>query len=437
MKPVHTIILGAAGRDFHNFNVHFRKNKNYVVDCFTAEQIPFIEKRKYPASLAGRRYPRGIPIYLEKKLPELVKKYRTELIILAYSDLSNNTVMEKAYNALSLGCDFALLGPENTQLKSRKKVVSVCAARTGSGKSQTSKKIAQALKEGGKRVVVVRHPMPYGDLQQQSVQLFRRFRDLSKNQCTIEEREEYEPYIELGIPLMAGVDYERILRRAEKMADVIVWDGGNNDFSFYKPDLEIVVVDPHRAGNELTYYPGAVNTRTADVVIVNKVDTARKESIALVERNVRKVNPKARILRAESPVRIEGDWNIRGMRVLCVEDGPTVTHGGMAFGAAYLAARQHGARIVDPRKHAVGSIKKTFQKFPHLKLVLPAMGYSNQQVNELQETINKTPCEVVLDGSPGNISRMVKTNKIIIRVRYALKERGWNMKALLKQYGVL
>ncbi len=419
------IIMGAAGRDFHNFNVYFRDNANYEVVAFTATQIPNIEARKYPASLAGKLYPRGIDIHPEKDLPELIRKYRVEQVVLAYSDLSHVEVMHRASVVNAAGADFRLMGPNQTALKAKVPVIAICAVRTGSGKSQTTRAIASILRAKGKRVVAIRHPMPYGDLQKQAVQRFASYEDLDEYECTIEEREEYEPHIDKGIIVYAGVDYEKILRQAEKEADVILWDGGNNDTPFYVPDLHIVVADPHRAEHAKLYYPGETNVRMADVVIINKVDTAKPQDVELVKDIVAQLNPKAKVITAASPLSVEDPRMIKGKRVLVIEDGPTVTHGEMRFGAGFIAAQKTGARdIIDPRPYAVNSIKETFAKYPHLEKVLPAMGYGNTQVKDLQETINAAKCDVVVSGTPIDLNRVLKANKPIIRVRYELKVLG-------------
>ncbi|MCD6157800.1 MAG: GTPase [Euryarchaeota archaeon] len=417
--------MGAAGRDFHNFNVYFRNNPNYEVVAFTATQIPNIEGRKYPPELAGELYPEGIPIYPESQLEELIRKYDVDEVILAYSDLSYDYVMDRASRALAAGADFRLMGPKSTMLKSSKPVISICAVRTGCGKSQTTRRVVDILRKHGLKVVVVRHPMPYGNLVEQRVQRFASFEDLDKYKCTIEEREEYEPHLRRGVVVYAGVDYEAILREAEKEADVIVWDGGNNDFPFFKPDLHIVVTDPHRAGHEVSYYPGSTNLRMADVVVINKEETAHPENIEKVRENIIRVNPKAIIIDAASPIFVENGEIIRGKKVLVIEDGPTVTHGEMPYGAGYVAARKYGAaEIIDPRPYAVRSIKKTFEEYPHLRNVLPAMGYYGDQIKDLEETINNTPADVVVSATPVDITRLVKVNKPVVRVYYELQEIG-------------
>lgn len=434
MKKV--IIMGAAGRDFHNFNVFFRDNANYKVVAFTATQIPDIEGRKYPAALAGKLYPKGIPIYSEEELTDLIKTYKVDEVHFAYSDVSHEYVMHKASQVLAAGANFVLLGPNDTMIKSRKPVVSICAVRTGSGKSQTTRKVALTLKAKGRRVVVIRHPMPYGDLVKQKVQRFATYEDLDRYECTIEEREEYEPHIDNGIVVYAGVDYGAILKQAEKEADVIIWDGGNNDFPFYKSDLEIVVVDPHRAGHELTYHPGETNFRRADVYVVNKLDTADEEKVKLVMDNIKKINPKAKVIKANSPIIVEDGSQITGKRVLVIEDGPTLTHGGMRYGAGVVAAQKYGAaEIIDPRPYAVGSIKKTFEKYDHLDKVLPAMGYGEKQMKELAATINKIDCDLVVSATPIDLNRVIKVNKPVLRVRYELEEIGTpNLKTVLKDF---
>ncbi len=419
------IIMGAAGRDFHNFNVYYRNNKNYRVVAFTATQIPNIENRRYPPELAGPLYPDGIPIYPEEELPELIKKFNVQEVVFAYSDVSHEYVMHKASIALANGADFVLLGPESTMIKSKKPVISVCAVRTGSGKSQTTRKVSEILKSMGKKVVVIRHPMPYGDLVKQKVQRFATFEDLDKNECTIEEREEYEPHLRNGTVVYAGVDYEEILRQAEKEADIILWDGGNNDFPFYKPDLHIVVTDPHRAGHEITYHPGETNLRMADVVIINKEETASWDNIQTVREHIAQVNPRAIVIDAASPFFVENPEMIRGKRVLAIEDGPTLTHGEMSYGAAVLAAKKFGAaELVDAKPYAVGSIKATYEKYKQIHNYLPAMGYGEEQIKELEETINNTPCDVVVSATPIDLQRIMKINKPVVRVRYELDEIG-------------
>jgi predicted GTPase len=430
------IIMGAAGRDFHNFNVYFRSNTDYRVVAFTATQIPDIEDRKYPAVLSGESYPEGIPIYPEEELSSLIKKHDVSKVFFAYSDVSHEYVMHKASQVQAAGASFTLLGPDETMIKSQLPLISVCAVRTGCGKSQTSRKIALLLKEKGKRVVVIRHPMPYGDLATQKVQRFATYEDMIEQECTIEEMEEYEPHIKNGIIVYAGVDYGAILEEAEKEADIILWDGGNNDFSFYKADLEIVVVDPHRPGHELLYHPGETNFRRAQVLVINKIDSAEKEKLDLLLENIKKYNPQATIIRANSTISVPEGEKISGKTVLVVEDGPTLTHGGMPYGAGIIAATQYGAsKIIDPRPYAVGSIKETFKKFSHLDKVLPAMGYGKKQTAELAKTIDKAKCDLVVSGTPIDLSRLIKTNKRILRVSYDLEEIGSpDLKEVLREF---
>lgn len=430
------VIMGAAGRDFHNFNVFFRNREDCKIIAFTATQIPDIAGRKYPSQLSGPLYPEGIPIVPEEDLPELIKKNQVNQVILAYSDLSHQYVMEKASLVLANGADFRLMGPDNTMLKAKVPLISVCAVRTGSGKSQTTRKVASVLKEMGNKVVVIRHPMPYGDLSEQIWQRFETYDDLDRYQCTIEEREEYEPHIDLGNIVYAGVDYGEILKRAEQEADVIVWDGGNNDIPFYRPDLHIVVTDPLRAGNETTYYPGAVNLRMADVVIINKIDTANPENIAVLRNNIYKLVPESILIEAASPIRVEHAEMIRGQRVIVVEDGPTLTHGEMQFGAGVVAAQKYGAReIIDPKPFAVGSIKDTYQKYPLIGKVLPAMGYGKEQIKELEATINNSDAELVIIGTPIDLSRVMHIDKKYVRVTYELQEIGSpDLKEILLQH---
>ncbi len=421
------IIMGAAGRDFHNFNVFFRDNPEYEVVCFTAEQIPGIEERKYPPELAGKLYPDGIPIYPESELPELIKKYNVDLVVFSYSDVSHHYVMERAAIAAANGASYVLLGPKHTMLKSTKPVIAVGAVRTGAGKSTVSRKVAEILRKRGIKVVIVRHPMPYGDLRKQIVQRFATMEDLDRANVTFEEREEYEHYIERGFVVYAGVDYEKILREAEKEADVILWDGGNNDYPFYEPDLFIVVADALRPGHELTYWPGSVNIRMADVVIINKIAEANLESIVQIMKNIRAVNPKAKILLGASVIRVDDPEAISGKRVLVVEDGPTVTHGEMAYGAGYVASIMYGAKeIVDPRKWVKPGtdLARAYEKYPHMKFVLPTLGYSDKEKREVEEVINASDADVVVSGTPIDLSRVLRVNKPIIRVRYELEEFG-------------
>ncbi len=435
MTAIRTLIMGAAGRDFHNFNVFYRDNAAYEVVAFTATQIPDIEGRVYPAELAGSLYPAGIPIYAENDLTQLIVEQRIDQVVFAYSDVPHEYVMHKASAILAAGADFRLLGRRETQVKSNKPVVSVCAVRTGSGKSQTTRRVSLILRDMGYKVAAIRHPMPYGDLVKQAVQRFADYADLDKHDCTIEEREEYEPHIDNGIIVYAGVDYERILRLAEQEVDIILWDGGNNDFPFYVSDLEIVVADPHRPGHESSYHPGEVNARTADVFVINKVDTANPESVIQVRDSLNALNPSAIMIEAASPLFVDDPAAIRGKRVLVVEDGPTLTHGGMAYGAGWVAARRYGAaEIIDPRPYAVGSIRATYEKYPSTGDVLPAMGYGAQQISELEETINKTDADLVIIGTPIDLSRVLKIDKPFQRVRYELQEIGQpTLEDILKQ----
>ena len=417
------IIMGAAGRDFHNFNVCFRDNVLYQVVAFTATQIPDIAGRKYPAELAGKLYPDGIPIFAEEELSKLIKENDIDEVFFSYSDTPHEYVMHKASEVQAAGASFTLLGPKETMIKSTKPVISVCAVRTGCGKSQTSRKIAILLKNKGRKVVAIRHPMPYGDLAKQAVQRFATYDDMIKHECTIEEMEEYEPHIKDGIIVYAGVDYGAILAEAEKEADVILWDGGNNDIPFYKSDLEIVVVDPHRPGHELWYYPGETNFRRAQVLVINKMDTAEDSKVKQILKNIKTYNPGATIIYANSLLNVENSSEISGKKVLVIEDGPTLTHGEMKFGAGVVAARKFGAaKIIDPRPYAVGSIKTTFEKYTHLDKVLPAMGYGKEQMEELAETIDKIDCDLVVSGTPIDLGRLIKTNKKILRVTYNLEE---------------
>jgi len=425
MSPIRTIIMGAAGRDFHNFNVAFRNNPEYEIVAFTATQIPDIEGRTYPAELAGKQYPKGIPIYAESELNKLIKEHNVEQVIFAYSDVPHPVVMHKASQVLAAGADFRLMGPKTTQVKSTKPVVSVCAVRTGSGKSQTTRRVSLILRDMGYKVAAIRHPMPYGDLVKQAVQRFADYSDLDKHECTIEEREEYEPHIDNGVIVYAGVDYEAILRQAEKEVDIVLWDGGNNDFSFYVSDLEIVVADPHRPGHEMGYHPGETNSRSADVFVINKVDTANPQDVIRVRQNLRMLNPNAIVIEGASPLFVDDPRAIQGKRVLVIEDGPTLTHGEMAYGAGFVAAQRFGAKeIIDPRPYAIGSIKATYEKYPTTGTILPAMGYGEQQTRELEETINKVDCDMVIIGTPIDLSRVVKINKPYQRVRYELQEIG-------------
>ena len=420
-----TIIMGAAGRDFHNFNVYFRDNERYDVIGFTATQIPDIEGRQYPAELAGALYPNGIPIYSDETLADLIRDNAVDLVAFSYSDVPHTEVMHKASVVTAAGADFIIIGASYTMLKSSKKIISVCAVRTGCGKSQTSRKIVQILKGIGKKVVTVRHPMPYGDLTRQVVQRFASYEDMDRQKCTIEEREEYEPVVRMGAVIYAGIDYEKILREAEKEADVIVWDGGNNDTPFFKPDIHIVVFDPHRAGHETNYHPGETNMLMADIAVINKVDSASSENIDKVRQTIVSHNPKATIVLAESELIAEDPDRIKGQRVLVIEDGPTLTHGEMAYGAGVIAARRFGAaELVDPRPYLVGTLKETFAKYPNIGTLLPAMGYSQKQIKDLEETINCTDCDLVVSATPIDLLQLVSINKPTVRIRYEYKDNG-------------
>lgn len=431
---IRTLIIGAAGRDFHNFNTVFRTDDKYEVVAFTATQIPNIEGRLYPPSLAGDLYPNGIPIHDEADLDKLIKEENIDQVIFSYSDVSNQYVMEMSSRVNALGAQFSLMGSEQTMVKSTKTVVAICAVRTGSGKSQTTRKVAEVLREMGKKVAVIRHPMPYGDLVAQAVQRFADYDDLDKHQVTIEEREEYEPHIARGNIVYAGVDYEAILRKAEEEADVIIWDGGNNDMPFYKPDIMFTVVDPHRAGHELTYYPGTTCLRMADVVIINKVNTADRNDIDRVRNNINSVNPDAIIIEANSPVTLEDPALVKGKRVLVVEDGPTLTHGGMKYGAGVVAAEEAEAdELVDPREYAVGTIKDTFESYPEIGILLPAMGYGVEQIKDLEDTINAVDCDVVIIGTPIDLTKLINIQKPVVRATYELEEIGdIDIKEILK-----
>ena len=417
------IIMGAAGRDFHNFNVYFRDKSRYKVVAFTAAQIPTIEERLYPPELAGNLYPKGIPIFPEAQLAELIKTHKVDLVAFSYSDVPHVEVMHKASIAMAHGADFIFIGAPYTMLKSKKPVVAVCAVRTGCGKSQTTLKVCNILRNLKKKVVVVRHPMPYGDLRTQAVQRFSSYEDFEKNKCTIEEREEYEPLVDQGIVVYAGVDYGQILEDAEQEADLIVWDGGNNDTPFYRPDIHIVLFDPHRAGHELLYFPGETNMLMADIAIINKVNTASLAQVELVRKNIEKHAPKARIVLAESPVLVKNPKQIKGKRVLVVEDGPTLTHGEMPYGAGLIAAKTYGAAdVVDPRPYAKGTIRETYLLYPHTGPVLPAMGYSSDQIQDLEDTINSVDCDLVLFATPIHLTRILSINKTTIRVRYEYQD---------------
>ena len=425
MTPIRTIIMGAAGRDFHNFNTYYRNNPEYDVVAFTATQIPNIEGRLYPPELAGSQYPEGIPIYPEADLVKLIKEFDVDQVVFAYSDVPHEVVMHKASEVIAAGPDFRLMGLKTTLIKSTKPVVSVCAVRTGAGKSQTSRLVAKVLRDMGYRVAAIRHPMPYGDLVKQAVQRFAEYEDLDKNECTIEEREEYEPHIDNGVIVYAGVDYEAILRQAEQEVDIVLWDGGNNDLPFYASDFHIVVADPHRPGHELKYHPGEANARMADVFVINKVDTAQPENVIKVHENLHELNPDAIVLEAASPLFVDDPAMIRGKRVLVIEDGPTLTHGGMAYGAGWVAAKRFGAaEIVDPRQYAVGSIQATYRKYPTTGDILPAMGYGEEQMHELEQTINNADVDLVIIGTPINLGRLLKINKPTQRVRYELQVLG-------------
>ncbi|HSE41784.1 MAG TPA: cyclic 2,3-diphosphoglycerate synthase [Acidobacteriota bacterium] len=417
--------MGAAGRDFHNFNVLYRDNSDFDVVAFTATQIPNISGRKYPAELAGKLYPDGIPIYDEKELSNLIKKHSVQQVVFSYSDVSHEYVMHKGCEALASGADFHLINPVSTMLPSQKPVVSICAVRTGSGKSQTTRKVTEILKNAGKQISVIRHPMPYGDLVAQRVQRFATMDDLDSYNCTIEEREEYEPHITRGVTVFAGVDYQAILTEAEKESEIVVWDGGNNDTPFYRSNMEIVVADPHRPGHELTYFPGEVNFRRADVIVINKIDTASFENINQIRKNIRVTNPKAVVIDAASPIFVDDPNQIFDKRVLVIEDGPTLTHGGMKYGAGIMAAYKFAAReIVDPRKFAVGTIAETFKIYPDIGTLLPAMGYGRKQMKDLEETINRSDCDVVVIATPIDLRHLVNLNKPAVRVQYELQTIG-------------
>ena len=439
MSKRKVIIIGAAGRDFHNFNTYYRDNTAYQVVAFTAAQIPDIAGRKYPASLAGSLYPDGIPIYDQSELSKLIKDLNADECVFAYSDVPYQTVMGVGAQVNAAGADFTLMGYKNTQIKSTKPVISVCATRTGCGKSQTSRRVVEILMEHGLKVIAVRHPMPYGDLEAQKVQRFASIEDLSRHKCTIEEMEEYEPHIIRGNVIYAGVDYEAILRAAENDpdgCDVVLWDGGNNDFSFYAPDLMITVVDPHRPGHELSYYPGEVTLRVADVVVMNKIDSADFEGIQTVRQSIAKVNPAATVVDAASTLTVENPEMIKGKRVLVIEDGPTLTHGEMKIGAGVVAARRFGAaEIIDPRPFAVGKLKETYTIYPNIGNLLPAMGYGEQQMKDLAETIDRVDCDAVIIATPIDLQRVVKINKPCVKVEYSLQEIGRpDMEDVLKDF---
>lgn len=425
MAKKRVLIMGAAGRDFHNFNVLYRDNEDYEVVAFTATQIPDIEGRVYPASLAGKLYPEGIPIYEEAKLYDLIKELKVDEVVFSYSDVPHEYVMHKASLVMAAGADFKVAGSKDTMLKSKKPVIAVCAVRTGCGKSQTTRRVGKLLQQMGKKVVAIRHPMPYGDLEKQKVQRFATIEDLKKHNCTIEEMEEYEPHINKGIVVYAGVDYQAILDEAEKEADIILWDGGNNDMPFYKPDLMITVVDPHRPGHEVKYYPGETNLLMADVVVINKIDSAKNEDILTVRHNIKKLNPDAIVVDAASPLFMDKYEEVKGKKVLVVEDGPTLTHGGMTYGAGIVAAQKFGvSEIVDPRPWVVGKIEETYKKYPYIGTLLPAMGYSEKQVKDLEKTINRVEADAVIIATPIDLGRIVKINKPSYRVTYELQEIG-------------
>ena len=427
------IIMGAAGRDFHNFNTYFRNNSNYKVVAFTATQIPGIESRLFPPVLSGPAYPEGIPIYPEGELKRLIRELKADQVVFAYSDVSHLHVMHTASLVLACGADFRLLGPKNTMVRSVHPVISVTAVRTGCGKSQTTRYVGRLLRDFGLKVAVIRHPMPYGNLSEQVTQRFAEYGDLDRHHCTIEEREEYEPLINAGLVVYAGVDYEAILRLAESESDVVIWDGGNNDFPFYKPDLQIVVTDPHRAGDETSYYPGETNLRMADIVIVNKVDSADPKNVTAVQAAIKAANPGAKIVLANSLIRVDQPELVKGKRVLVIEDGPTITHGQMAYGAGVIAAERLGAaEMVDPRPYAVGSIAETFRKWPQLTRLLPAMGYSAIQIKELEQTINQSPADLVIIGTPIDLRRFMNIEKPAVRVRYDLEEIDPQLEGLVK-----
>lgn len=434
MEMKNVIIMGAAGRDFHNFNTYFRDNPAYRVIAFTAAQIPDIEGRLYPPGLAGTQYPEGIPIYAEEQLPELIKEYNVDEVVFAYSDVSHEYIMHKASMVMACGADFKLMGPKTTMIKSKCKVVAVTAVRTGAGKSQTTRYVAKLLTEAGKKVAVIRHPMPYGNLEEQVAMRFASYDDLDRFNCTIEEREEFEPHIDNGMVVYAGVDYEVILRRAEEEADVILWDGGNNDLPFYVSDIHIVVVDPHRIGHETSYHPGETNLRMADIAIINKIDSADPANVEAVREAIIRDNPEAKIILANSPITVEQAETIKGKKVLVVEDGPTLTHGEMAYGAGVIAAEKMGAgELIDPRPYAVGTIQATFAKYNHLSKLVPAMGYGKAQIEELEQTINNSPAEVVVIGTPIDLRRVMSLSKPAVRVRYDLEEAGTPQLAELLQ----
>jgi predicted GTPase len=432
------IIMGAAGRDFHNFNTFFRNNPQCNVVCFTATQIPNIAGRRYPTELAGKRYPRGIPIYPESELSSLISKRHVDVVVFSYSDISHTYVMHKASEVIAAGADFWLLGLNTSVLTSKKKVIAVCASRTGAGKSQTTRRVCDILKAKGIRFSAVRHPMPYGDLRKQIVQKFSTLKDMEKHNCTIEEREEYEPHIRRGNTVFAGVDYGRILRQAENISDVIVWDGGNNDLPFFKPDLHIVVTDPFRVGDESTYHPGEANIRCADVVVINKVDTAPRRNVAELRKNVRTLNKNAVIVEATSPTSVDNPALIRNKKVIVVEDGPTLTHGGMSFGAGVVTAKQYRGKIVDPRPFVVGSMKRVYVKYPHLGKAIPALGYGSHQIRELEKSLNRIPADAIIMATPVDLRKFMKLNKPAARVTYELQEKsGPKLEKIIQKFIIM
>lgn len=437
MAKKNILIMGAAGRDFHNFLTHYKDNSEFDVKAFTATQIPGIDGRKFPGKLAGKLYPRGIPIFPEQQLDRLIRRLKIDEVVFSYSDISHENVMHKASQVLAAGANFTFLGPDSTMLKSKKKVIAVCAVRTGSGKSQTTRRLAQVLSKHGKKVAIIRHPMPYGDLVKQESEVFENLEDLMKYDTTIEEREEYEEPVREGFLVLAGVNYAKILKEAEKRADIVIFDGGNNDFSFIHADLYIVVADPLRAMHGIQYHPGEANFRMADVIVINKENSAKENQIHQVVKLIHDNNPGAEIIHADSILTAKNTKMIIGKKVLVIEDGPTVTHGGMSYGAGYLMAKKFNCHIVDPRKHAVGSIRDTFKKYPHLEKVLPAMGYSTKQVKELEDTINRTDCEFVVSGTPIDLGLILKVKKPVIHVRYALKEKGKTLEKVLKEHKLI
>ncbi len=435
LKRERIIIMGAAGRDFHQFNTLFRDNPSYEVVAFTATQIPFIANRVYPKELSGKLYPKGIKIYDEAELPRLIKRLKADACSLAYSDLPYQTVMEKSSLVNACGADFVLFNPEAQMLRSTKPVIAICAVRTGSGKSPTTRYVSRLLRDNGVRTVIIRHPMPYGDLKEQAVQRFATLKDLVKYKTTIEEREDYEPHIKNGFIVYSGVDYERILRKAEKEADLVIWDGGNNDMPFIKPDLMITVVDPLRAGNEVSYYPGEVCARAADVLLVNKVNSASADEITTVKRNLERINGKAKMILADSAVSVDNPSLVKGSSALLVEDGPTITHGNMRFGAATVAAKKYGvSSVADAKRYATGTIKDTFAKYPALDKELPAMGYSAKQIRDLEATVNKADCDIVLSATPTNLRNIINANKPIVQVSYEIRPHGKEFDSLIEKF---